>query len=532
MDYRPKTLHTFVFFFLSFLLVSCGQGKRKTLSIKLENYTKQGLYKEAFDVLENKEFKENKLLYLMQKGRLHFLKKDYASAMPLFSEASELMQKQFTKKIRYMLTSSLLSDKIKEYKGHFYERLLVYYHLSWGHYFLGDVDRTRASLMAWNSYLEEMERNHPEFLHLSLDYFSTINQAIISDLLPKRSDKERAWILYRKAYQALNLQGGCMKSYNLEDHYEFCAKLTDHLEKVKKYPDLKMLNFPQTKLFKQTKKFIQAKIFTLTTTIRKSQLSQIKRQFNLGDKDFLNYYKNDYMEAYKELHEKSFIAPLEDFKVSYTLESAFDHIENDSTRKAVKAIGLTVITAFALGPLGFGTYHRVNNNTYITNRHNLGNELVGQVGFEFYMPKIDPQRPLVKETNQETFRMISLSDYADYHVNYEASLSFYKRSARIAIKYFTAILAAYTTYQAIKGKNSNFITNALVASQFVLSSKIIRETERVDTRYWTLLPSHIDFTLSKSKQDSLIDHQVDLTEMNIKTKTSTKNKMKNEKIKA
>ena len=83
-----------------------------------------------------------------------------------------------------------------------------------------------------------------------------------------------------------------------------------------------------------------------------------------------------------------------------------------------------------------------------------------------------------------------------------AALRITRTGVRVGIKYLIAIIAAYKTYQMSK---DNPFGPTLVMAQFILSSKGILQTERADTRHWTLLPSDIYFApIEKAEQNVLI----------------------------
>mgnify|MGYP000293528267 CR=1 FL=1 len=65
---------------------------------------------------------------------------------------------------------------------------------------------------------------------------------------------------------------------------------------------------------------------------------------------------------------------------------------------------------------------------------------------------------------------------------------------RSVTKHATAIAASFATYKALgggKSGNDNFLAKNAALIQYVGAAKLIEESEKADTRYWSTLPNEI-----------------------------------------
>ena len=514
------------------VLLSCSHKQREE-QLQIKKLFEQGLYDKALDVLANstlRKEKENRLLYLLQKGKLYYAKELYFEASLIFQEASELMDKLYTKKVREVLMSGIMNEKSKSYRGQIYERSLLFYYQAQSHlkiYQNGRYQRqkkknvdgkkveyleeqvlsasqkrdqlfkARAAVVAWDTFYKELQRSNSKssFKH---DLFAKILAAQVHELVNKRSDGQISLQLYKDAYKILRIVGPSLESFN-STHEKYHKELWDSGKSKK---ELKSL----TTTYNELESYLIAKILQMTKKYRSYEFKKLKKQY-AKNKAAIESLKN--FGKKKILVETRSIAPLigEDF--SYNLRSAIESVESPGAKAFISAVGVPVLTYFAMGPLGLGSVS-TSGNTRIYMRHSAGEAMVSEAGIEFEMPvikslpklkfdtlylfkkseKIDLQKSPVVASRK--LKLVGpLSDMASMMNQEMISNSFSKRGVRIAIKHIIAIIAAYKTYQAVQDTSGELFAKPAAFAQYLASAKGIKATEKTDTRQWSTLPSEI-----------------------------------------
>lgn len=512
--------------FLALVIYGCsGTGRQQS---NFRNYFQQGNYKAASELLESSQFKaekEHQLLYLMEKASLFYAQERYHSAAKTYDEANQLVDKLYTKSIRKQLLAATLNAGTTNFYGSIYERSLLYYYQAMSFYHLSKrgwyyekklvdgkeqdvkreltvqekkkhLGRVRASLVAWNSFYETLERSKSGKTFLKRDLFSKMMAAKLHEVLGTKRDQEIALQLYRDSFKILKELGPTQKVFN-EGFKQYNADLKKVYNKEMKRKSIKSRKI--TKSYKETLKLIKAKIYYLGNKVRPNKIASLKRQYKIKNSDI------DTLEANTNVSiviEEGLISRLVKKEYAYTLRKAIENTEDPETRALIKNIGIPVLTLFALGPLGLGHFSH-HGNVSIYSGHSLGTSLTQEVGIEFYLPFAEAsqnsinskllvyQGPnIVKEVPLNY--MTSLSDTAFINAQERIANSFVSRATRIGVKYAAAIAAAYATYTSVKqAKDSEFFAKIAATAQFVISQKAIKESESVDTRHWTTLPSSV-----------------------------------------
>lgn len=524
----------------------CSLASRKEQAGIRDLYQK-GQIDEAMELLDKSEFKsndKNRLLYLLQKGRLLLAQdRPYASAQ-VFVEASELMDKLYTKSVREALLTSVSNDNNETYYGSPYERSLLYFYQAQSFlkvYQKGHVSeekkvaaveetkeskegekkeasgpknkivvidrkltpqerrrylfKARASIVAWDVFYKDLQRSSREGTVFDHDLFAKIAGGQIHELIGKRSDDQIALQLYKDAYDILHKIGPAFKSFN-ENYESFSKDLMG--EKALKGKEKKRL----TENFHRLDEYLKLKILDITKRRRRYEYNKIVKKLSPSKETLKEVGKKRNVTI---LLEDGVVAPLigEDF--SYNLKSALNSVDDPSSRALLAGIGLPVITYFAMGPLGLASASTSGNRRLYV-RHNVGELMVAEAGVEFEMPVIkEPEA--APEASLEVYKIEGkkesliaksplalagpVSDLA-YQMNLErASSSFSDRGARIAMKHVLAIIAAYQTYQSVKRNSDELFAKPAALATYLLAAKTIKESERADTRQWSTLPSQI-----------------------------------------
>lgn len=136
----------------------------------------------------------NRLLYLLEKGRLAHLKGDYAASNVFFNEADYFMEdaRQSAKDIA---VGTLLNPMMQTYRGEAFEKFMLHYYKSINFLQLGDVDAAlvearRISLSSYALQDNVSERKYAD------DAFSLMLQGILYEIA---GDINNAFISYRNS---------------------------------------------------------------------------------------------------------------------------------------------------------------------------------------------------------------------------------------------------------------------------------------------------------------------------------------------
>jgi hypothetical protein len=510
---------------LLFLCASCAIKSRQDQD-KIRAYYKQKQFQEALTFLDTsdlKKKKENTLLYLMEKGKLLYKLKKFERSSAIFLKANELVDKLYTKSIRETIASGLLSDNSKSYYGSVFERSMLYYYQAMSYLKLSESSsvyaekrkylfKSRASLLAWDSFFQEINRKSG----LKTLYRGSLIGKTLAGLVHERiggsTERSIALQLYKDAAKILKTQGLTYRSFNLRN----TSYITSIKDKKKKKEISKEVN--KTSRYKDLKDYIDFKILSLTRQIRNYDFKKMVKRYKPSKSVIAEAKKKHNVSI---LVEDGLVSPMRAKVQSYTLASAIDSIKNPTTRDLVRAIGLPVITYFAMGPLGLGVPARSGNYVFF-NSHNVGTSITQEAGIEFEMPAVDIADDKVEIS--KTLQVYSedgkqkileksltlfgaLSDVAFLQANERASNSYKKVGAKIAIKHLVAIIAAFQTYNQMKKNGAEIFAKPAAFGQYVLSAKAISASEKADVRHWTTLPDAVrttDLNLKPGKYKLLL----------------------------
>ncbi|MFT6632965.1 MAG: hypothetical protein ACJAS4_002933 [Bacteriovoracaceae bacterium] len=521
---------------LSFLVtIGCSVQSRKDQS-DFRNLFAQKQFIKAETFLKTSVIKtdeENKLLYMMELGTLYFYQGFYKKAANVFVDANTLVDKLYTKSIKEALASSILNDNSKTFYGSIFERSQLYQYQAMSFYQLAkrgsfyketlkdgvktktlvnlsknqirtNYDRVRSTLIAWDSFFQEMNRIKGIKTFLKHDLMAKQIAAKLHESLGTKRDRSIALQLYKDAFDIFKEMGPTLKVFN-EKYKEYNAELKDVYNK--KLEKSKMKAKKLTSSYQDLKDELIYKIIYLTKKVRSSDYQKIVRKYK-PSKEIKNRLRKKSLNNVSFLIEKGLISQLEGKDFSYNLRSAIDGIKSPTTRALVNGIGVPVLTYFALGPLGLGYATHYSNNVTVYSRHGAGEILTKEVGIEFELP-------YAKASNENTNNYLrifkgkkqvlekqltylsSLSDISFINAQEMIENSFTKRATRVGVKYVTAIIAAYGTYQKMKDAGGELFAKPAAMAQFLISQKAIKQTEKADARHWSTLPgSHLNLELN------------------------------------
>lgn len=174
-------------------LLSCSSYNRQ-----IGNYYSQMVntdYHKAYASIDNikkLQTSRNRLLYLLEKGKMAHLMMQYDSSNRYFNEADLFMEDARTS-VKDIALGTLLNPMMQTYKGEEFEKYMVHYYKSLNYLYLGkDEDAlVEARRITLRSYAQqENNKGYKE------DAFSLMLQGIIYEL---GGDMNNAFIAYRNA---------------------------------------------------------------------------------------------------------------------------------------------------------------------------------------------------------------------------------------------------------------------------------------------------------------------------------------------
>jgi len=182
---------------LMLLLYSCA-----TYNSRINAYytqVAQQRYDKAFVMLDNNKLlqaKRNRLLYLLEKGKMAHLLQQYDTSNYYFNEADLFIEDARTSAADIAL-GTLLNPMMQTYKGEDFEKFMVHYYKALNYLYLGQpnealVEARRISLRSY----EQQDKNNNNENRYTDDAFSLMLQGIIYE---NSGDVNNAFISYRNA---------------------------------------------------------------------------------------------------------------------------------------------------------------------------------------------------------------------------------------------------------------------------------------------------------------------------------------------
>ncbi|MAX67515.1 MAG: hypothetical protein QF441_04255 [Bacteriovoracaceae bacterium] len=532
-----KNKNLFLSILLCGVLVACALQSRKDQD-SLRAFFEQKEFKRALEYLEASSLKEdetNKLLYLMELGNLLYYQKKYSQAANVFVKANQLVDKLYTKSVKEALVSSVLNDNSKSFYGSIFERSQLYFMQALSFYQLAEQgfyfkkvikdggkseqqvklsqneikrnkDRVRSTLIAWDSFFQEISRMRGVKTFLKYDLLAKQFAGLLHEALNTKRDNEIAFQLYKDALRILEEIGPTYSIYN-QEYKKYNQQLKDFYNGEISKSNVKAKL--HTDEYQRSKSHLHFKILSLAKKYRRNEYTRLLRQLN-PSKKVLSHLKTSKNSNVIIHVEKGMISKLRGKDFSYNLRSAISKIEDPNKRALINGIGIPVLTYFAMGPLGLGFVSRHDNVT-VYSHHGAGELMTKEVGIEFELPyaeasqvKSSGEIQILKDKkvfkSKESSILSSLSDVSFINAQEVISNSFVSRATRVGIKYALAIAAAYTTYTQVKESSGEIFAKPAALAQFLVSQKGIKETEKADTRHWTTLANlHLsaEFNLPK-----------------------------------
>lgn len=200
-------LHKAAIVLLLFTLPACSTYNSKTADIENELVTGQ-FQKASASIDANKllKAKRNRLLYLLEKGKMEHLSGNYEESNKLLEEAYILIDDRIRTNAGQAIAAKFTNPMAEPYKGEDFEKVTVHYYMALNYFFLGqpnealvEAKRINIKLLQLNNKYKNNKNKYAE------DAFSQILQGILYE---GTGDINNAFIAYRNAEEIYTRNDG------------------------------------------------------------------------------------------------------------------------------------------------------------------------------------------------------------------------------------------------------------------------------------------------------------------------------------
>lgn len=184
---------------LAFVLALNGCATYSSSFAKIEQQLAGEQYDEALKTIEEKsKDKTDRVLYLLNKGMVLRMKRDFVASNESLEAAKQEMERLYAASVSENALSFVVNDATVSYAGDDYEQVLVHLYMALNYLELGERDEARVEALQVDVKLREIGEKLPasKFTEDALSRYLT---GMIYEELGEWSD---AMIAYRKAYEA------------------------------------------------------------------------------------------------------------------------------------------------------------------------------------------------------------------------------------------------------------------------------------------------------------------------------------------
>ena len=464
------------------ILFGCASAGREDRQ-ELRKFFMTGAYESGVQFLEKSKYfqdQKEKLLMLMEKGIFLHMKGDYEQSSIVLDQARSLSNQLYTTSVSKKAQKLILNDSFDIFYGEVYERSMLYFYLSLNSILnyqktkkRDDLFKARAEILGWDSFLSSVKEDRLGKSVYKNDLLLKLYGAKIHEMVATREDDQIATVLYKDALSVL------FKNYNTYPTFN-----SKYKEFKNDFEQLASMSLDDVK-----KKYVEESNFQ--TELRK-YIEQSSERLRNKNK------QNAKMTHVTLLLEKGLIAEKVGEKSFYGLEFL--------SREPIIALYVADVLGLLPSPTTYnpgGAY--VGILTASAALQNIG------VGFE--LPKIlnnNKPQPLSLSVLDQNNKVVAsnmvalvnpMGDIAEEAIFEQSAWLYARVGTRLATKHAAAIMASFATYKALGGggRENSFLARNAALLQYVGASKVIEESERADTRYWSTLPNEIrlvDFDLS------------------------------------
>ena len=229
-------------FILMFIFNSCATYQIKTADI--QDYVFDGNIDAANSSLDKNTFllkERNKLLYLLEKGKVEHLSGNYESSNNYFEQAYILIDDRIKTNVGQAIASKLTNPMAEPYKGEDFEKVLIHYYKALNYFQLGQKEEAIVEAKRINIKLLKLNENYKENKNTySQDAFS---QIVLGILFESNNQINDAFIAYRNAEEIYQSNKGTFFGVQIPEQLKVDLQRTskaigftkDYNEYVKKY---------------------------------------------------------------------------------------------------------------------------------------------------------------------------------------------------------------------------------------------------------------------------------------------------------
>lgn len=186
---------------------SCATYNSKTADIEADLFS--GDFNQAVTSIDQNKFllkSRNRLLYLMEKGKIEHLLGNYESSNALFEEAYILIDDKIKTNAGQAVAAKFTNPMAEPYKGEDFEKVSIHYYKALNFFNMGMPNEALVEARRINIKLYEINENYAENKNkYSEDAFSQILQGIMYESV---GDINNAFIAYRNAEVIYTRNGG------------------------------------------------------------------------------------------------------------------------------------------------------------------------------------------------------------------------------------------------------------------------------------------------------------------------------------
>lgn len=190
--------HKLAILLLIVVIQSCGTYNSKTAEVENDLYS--GNFGRAIENIDKNKFllkDRNRLLYLLEKGKLEHLSGNYKQSNELLEQAYILIDDRIKTNVGQEIASKFTNPMAEPYKGEDFEKVTLHYYKALNYFALGMPAEALVEAKRINIKLYELNQNYKENKNkYSEDAFSQILQGILYEAT---GDINNAFIAYRNA---------------------------------------------------------------------------------------------------------------------------------------------------------------------------------------------------------------------------------------------------------------------------------------------------------------------------------------------
>lgn len=465
---------------VALLMCSCVSTSYRTMQTKLKNDIVNKNYDSAVLLVNNKKFipeDRSILLNKLEKGTTFYLKGDYFQAIQYFTEAQKISDDLYTVSISKKI-ASVLNANLDNYYGEIYERSLIRFYESLIHYNLYKVGKyesyiknedgtdilvpekiltnserrnhlmaSRSVIREWDSMLKSYYDKLAGKATYRIDIMAKLWGALIYEESERNEDKQIALQLYKDAKQVL------FRYYN--NYPTFNKKSSEFAKNFQKLPNL-------------TQDYVE-KNFVESTEYYNDLLKYIDRKISNLSQD----NKDNLIIVLKE----NFVSPKLAKTITLPIPAMYFNLGETEFYNFVALLGIASKEGLPI----------MKFEVPYVNEQKIKNKIFARI-----------YKNDTKITEFPILLSNPISDIAYKVFKDEEAILSVDILASASVKYSTALLTAYNLY---KQKQDSYGRLAAIIS-YKASEKLIENSLKADTRFWSTLASEVRVGSTKLKNGS------------------------------